>query len=75
LSGAYRTYGRNEKCAQNFGRKPEGKTHLGDQGVDGRIIKIDFKQVGFENVGWIILAQSRDQWRTVANTVMSLGLS
>jgi hypothetical protein len=35
-------------------------------------IKMDFKEMGFEGVEWIYLAQDGDQWRAVVNNVMSL---
>jgi hypothetical protein len=31
--------------------------------------KIDFKEVGCGCMDWIHLAQNRDQWRTLVNTV------
>jgi hypothetical protein len=46
--------------------------HLGNPGVDGRIIlKRVFKQWdgGME---WIGLAQDRDRWRALVNVVMNL---
>jgi hypothetical protein len=30
--------GEKEKCIHSFGVEPEGRGHLGDLGVDGRII-------------------------------------
>jgi len=30
------------------------------------------REMGWENVDWIQLAQDRDQWRVVVNTVMNL---
>jgi hypothetical protein len=32
-------------------------------------MKTDFKEIGWESVYWIHLAQDRDQWRTLTNTV------
>jgi hypothetical protein len=32
------TYGRGERCLQDFGGRPEGRKPLGRPGVDGRII-------------------------------------
>jgi hypothetical protein len=33
---------------------------------------MDIREIGWEVVDWIHLAQDRDQWRTVVNTVMNL---
>jgi hypothetical protein len=51
--------------------KPEGKNHLEDQGVDGRIgSKWTLgRLIGGE---WIHLAQERDLWRALVNVVMNL---
>jgi hypothetical protein len=35
-------------------------------------IKMYLKQLGYEGVGWIHLAQDRDQWLALVNTVMNL---
>jgi hypothetical protein len=46
--------------------------HLGDPGVDGRIIlKWIFKALDW-GMNWIELAQDRDRWRAVVNAVMIL---
>jgi len=52
--------------------KPEEREHLGDPGVDGRIILrwIFRKEVG--GMDWIELDQDRDRWRTLVNAVMNL---
>jgi hypothetical protein len=34
-------------------------------------IKIDFRQIGWD-MDWIDLAQDRDQWMTLVNTVVNL---
>ena len=51
--------------------KPEGKSHWGDPDVDGRIILrwIFRKWEGGED--WMELAQDRDRWRALVNTVMN----
>jgi hypothetical protein len=35
-------------------------------------IKIDLREMGWGGMDWIVLAQDRDQWRAVVNTVMKL---
>jgi hypothetical protein len=49
--------------------KPEGKDHLKDQGVDG--IKMVLREIGAGGVEWFHLAQDRDRWGAVVNTVMN----
>jgi hypothetical protein len=34
-------------------------------------IKIDLREIGWDGVDWIDLAQDRDQWRALVNTVMN----
>jgi hypothetical protein len=53
--------------------KPEGKTPLERRRrrwVDN--INIDLREIGWDGVDWIDLAQDRDQWRALVNTVMNL---
>jgi hypothetical protein len=48
------------------------RDHLGDPGVDGRIIlKWIFKKWD-GSMDWIELAQDRDKWRALVNAVMNL---
>jgi len=35
-------------------------------------IRIDLMEIGWEGMNWIHLAQDRDQWRVIVNTLMSL---
>jgi hypothetical protein len=35
-------------------------------------IKMDLRGIGWDGVDWIELAQDRDQWRALVNTVMNL---
>jgi hypothetical protein len=35
-------------------------------------IKMDLRDIGWDGVDWIDLAQDRDQWRALVNTVMNL---
>jgi hypothetical protein len=53
--------------------KPEGRRPLGRprrRWVDN--IKIDLREIGWDGVDWVDLAQDRDQWRALVNTVMNL---
>jgi hypothetical protein len=52
--------------------KAEGKRLLGRprcRWVDN--IKIDLREVEWDGMDWIDLAQNRDQWRALVNTVMN----
>jgi hypothetical protein len=35
-------------------------------------IKRDLREIEWDGVDWIVLAQDRDQWRALMNTVMNL---
>jgi hypothetical protein len=53
--------------------QPKGKRPLGKRRckwVDN--IKMDLGEIGWDNMDWIDLAQSRDQCRTVVKAVMIL---
>jgi hypothetical protein len=53
--------------------KPEGKRRLGRPRrvwEDG--IRIDLREIGWWSLDWIQLAQDRDRWRALVNSVMKL---
>jgi hypothetical protein len=53
--------------------KPEGERLLGTprrRWEDN--IKMDLREIGWGGKDWIDLAQDRDQWRALVNTVMNL---
>jgi hypothetical protein len=53
--------------------KPEGKrpqVRPRCRWVDN--IKIDLREIRWDGMGWIDLAQDRDQWRALVSTVMNL---
>jgi hypothetical protein len=53
--------------------KPKGKRPLGRprrRWVDN--IKIDLREIGWDGMDWMDLAQDRDQWRVLVNKVMNL---
>jgi hypothetical protein len=35
-------------------------------------IKTDLREIGWDDMDWIHLAEGRDQWRALVNTVMNL---
>jgi hypothetical protein len=53
--------------------KPEGKRLLGrlrHRWEDN--IRINLRERGWEGVDWIHLAQDRDQWQALVNTIMNI---
>jgi hypothetical protein len=53
--------------------KPEGKRALGRRSRSWvENIKIDLREIGWEGMDWIHLAQDRDQWRALVNTEMNV---
>jgi len=72
MGGACGAYGGGERCAQVLVEKPEGKRPLGRprrRREDN--IKMDLRAVGGGG-DWTELAQDRDRWRALVNTVMNL---
>jgi hypothetical protein len=54
--------------------KPEGKRPLGKTGRSWEDnIRMYLREIGWGGMDWIDLAQDRDQWRAIVNTVMNLG--
>jgi hypothetical protein len=35
-------------------------------------IKMDLREIGWDGVNWMDMAQDRDQWRALGNTVLNL---
>jgi hypothetical protein len=68
----WHVWGRREVHIGFWWGDPREGDHLGDPGVDGRIIKMDIREVGWEDMNWIDLAQDRDRWRALVNVVMNL---
>jgi hypothetical protein len=71
MGGAH--MGGNRNMYIMLAEKPEGKRPLGKArcGWENNI-RVDVREIEWENVVWIYLAQSRDQWQAVVNTVMKL---
>jgi hypothetical protein len=54
-------------------RKPEGKRPLARPRCRWEDnIKIDLREIGWDGLDWVDLAQDRDQWRALVNTIMNL---
>jgi hypothetical protein len=59
---AYRTFvGKLEE------KRPLGKPRRRWMGY----IKMDLREIGWSGMDWIFLAQDRDQWRALVNTVIN----
>jgi hypothetical protein len=70
---AYGTNGEKRNAYRILVEKPEEKRPLGrprGRWVDN--IKMDLREIGWDYRDWIDLAQDRDQWRALVNTVMNL---
>jgi hypothetical protein len=53
--------------------KPEGRRPLGRHGRRWEVnIKKDLREIEWGGMDWIDLAQDRDQWKALVNTVMNL---
>jgi hypothetical protein len=64
---------RENRNALRLVGQPEGKRPLGRsrrRWVD--IIRMDLVEVGWGDVDWIDLAQDRDSWRALVNSVLDL---
>jgi hypothetical protein len=65
--------GEKRKAYRILVGKPEGKRPLGRprrRWVDNN--KMDLREIGWDGVDWIDMAQDRDQWRALVNTVLNL---
>jgi hypothetical protein len=63
--------GENKNAYRILAGKPEGKRPLGS----ARRRWVDNVNIDLRDIGWIDLAQDRDQWRALMNTVMNLRVS
>jgi hypothetical protein len=63
--------GGEEECMQGFGRKTRKKEQLGKLRCRwDDSIKMDYREIGWGCMGWIHLAQDKDQWRALVKTVI-----
>jgi hypothetical protein len=53
--------------------KPKGKRPLGRcRRVWEDNIRMDLREIGWSGMDWIDLAQDREQWRALVNTIINL---
>jgi hypothetical protein len=68
------THGEKRNAYRILVGKPEGKRSLGRRRRRWKDnITMNRREIGWGGMVWIHLAQDRDQWRAVQNTVMNLG--
>jgi hypothetical protein len=73
MGGAYSMHERDDKFIKSLVRKLGKESLFGHLGVDGMIIlKLTFKLRGYEVPNYMHLAQIRDQWRALLDTVTNL---
>jgi hypothetical protein len=73
MSREYSTHGRDKKSVKKkLGRKTRGKEPLGRFLCRcGNNIKMEIREILLKIVDWMYLAQVRDQWQALVNTVMN----
>jgi hypothetical protein len=73
MSMACSTNGEKRNANRILVGKPEGKTPIGrpTHRLEDNT-KVDLRERGWDGMDWIHLAQDRDQWRALVNTVMNL---
>jgi hypothetical protein len=71
MGGACSTNGEERNAYRLLVGKPEGKRPLGRprrMWMDN--IKMKLREIEWDGVDWIDIAQSRDQWRALVNTAL-----
>jgi hypothetical protein len=73
VGGALSTTGEKRNAYRVLVGKPEGKRTLGrPRRRWEENIKMDLREIGWGDMEWIDLAQDRDHWRALVNSVMNL---
>jgi hypothetical protein len=67
----WHVWGRREVHTGFWWGDPREGDHLGDPGIDGRIILRQIFRKWYGGINWIELAQDRDRWRALVNAVMN----
>jgi hypothetical protein len=68
----YHVWGKREVYTGIWRRDLRQGDHLGDPGVDGRVILKWIFKIWDGGMVWIELAEDRDRWRALVNAVMNL---
>jgi hypothetical protein len=65
--GMWHAWDGTEKRKMFWWESPKERDHSEDRGVDGSV-----REIGCGGVEWIQLAQDRNRWRDLVNSVMNL---
>jgi hypothetical protein len=68
MGRACSTNGGEDECIYDLGGKARERPLGRRRWVDN--IKMDLREIGWDGIYWIDLAQDRDQWRDLVNTVI-----
>jgi hypothetical protein len=72
MGGACSTNGEKRNAYRIFVGKPAGKRSLGRPRRKWEdSIKMDLREIGWDGVDWIDMAQDRDQWMVLMNAVLN----
>jgi hypothetical protein len=73
IGRACSTHGDKRNACRDSVGKPEGRRPLRRPRCVGEdSVKLDLREAGLSGMDWINLAQDRDQWRALVNTVTNL---
>jgi hypothetical protein len=76
MGGTCSTNGENRNAYRLLVANPEGRRPLGrPRRTWLPNIRMDLVEVGWGDVDWIGLAQDRDRWRALVNSVLNLRVS
>jgi hypothetical protein len=68
-----RTHGEEKECIKDSGQKARKKRPLGRRTHKLEYnIKMDVREIGWDDMEWIHLAQDREYWRSLVNMVINL---
>jgi hypothetical protein len=72
MGRACSTNGGDEECIWDIGGKARRMETTRKTKIWVDKIKMYLREIGWDGMDWIELAQDRDQWRALLNTVMNL---